>query len=70
MIRKVYEVDPLTCAKCGGKMCVIAFITEFSVADRIIHHLKLAFVASKPPPPYIAYQELQMAAETGAEYFS
>jgi hypothetical protein len=31
---------------------------------------KLSFVASKPPTPHIAYQELQMAAETDAEYFS
>ena len=70
MIRKVYEVDPLTCSQCGGQMKVIAFITDFSVVDRIINHLKLTFVAAKPPPPHIAYQELLMAAETGAEYFS
>jgi hypothetical protein len=70
MIRKVYEVDPLLCTKCGGKMRVIAFITEFSVVDRIINHLKLTFVASKPPPPRIAYQEVLMAAEAPAEYFS
>jgi hypothetical protein len=25
MIRKVYEVDPLVCPSCGGKMLVIAF---------------------------------------------
>ena len=70
MIRKVYEVDPLTCTQCGGTMKVIAFITDFSVVDRIINHLKLTFVADKPPPPHIAYQELLMAAETGTEYFS
>jgi len=70
MIRKVYEVDPLTCSQCGGTMKVIAFITDFSVVDRIINHLKLTFVADKPPPPHIAYQELLMAAETRAEYFS
>jgi hypothetical protein len=51
-------------------MRVIAFITEFSVVDRIINHLKLTFVASKPPPPWIAYQEVLMAAENLAEYFS
>jgi hypothetical protein len=28
MIRKVYEVDPMVCPKCGGQMKVIAFITE------------------------------------------
>jgi hypothetical protein len=70
MIRKVYEVDPLRCPQCGGTMKLIAFLTEFEVVDRIINHLKLVFVATKPPPPRIAYQELLMAAEAGAEYFS
>ncbi|MDH7514030.1 MAG: hypothetical protein QHH14_13875 [Clostridiales bacterium] len=51
-------------------MKVIAFITDYSVVDRIIHHLKLTFVADKLPPPCIAYQELLMACETSAEYFS
>jgi len=52
-----------------GRMKVIAFLTDFSVVDRIINHLKLTFVAAKPPPPHIAYQEVLMAAETSAEYF-
>jgi hypothetical protein len=51
-------------------MKVIAFLTDFSVVDRIINRLKLAFVADKPPPPRVAYQELLMAAEAGGEYFS
>ena len=70
MIRKVYEVDPLTCPECGGQMKIIAFLTDLSVVDRIINHLKLSFVAAKPPPPRVAYQELLMAAETSTEYFS
>jgi hypothetical protein len=70
MIRKVYEVDPMVCPQCGGTMKVIAFITDFPVVDRIINHLKLSFVAAKPPPPRIAYQEVLMAAETPAEYDS
>jgi len=70
MIRKVYEVDPLTCSQCGGRMKVIAFITNFGAVDRIIDHLKLAFVAERPPPPRVASQELLMAAEAGCEYFS
>jgi hypothetical protein len=36
MIWKVYEVDPLTCPKCGGMMKIGAFLTDFSVVDRII----------------------------------
>ena len=50
MIRKVYEVDPMTCPKCGSRMKIVAFITEVSVVDRIIDHLKLGFVAAKPQP--------------------
>jgi len=70
MIRKVYEVDPMICSKCGGRMKVIAFLTDFSVVDRIIGHLKLTFVAERPPPPQVASQELLMAADPPAEYFS
>jgi hypothetical protein len=40
------------------------------MVDRIIDHLKLPFVAERPPPPHIAYQELLMAAEAGGEYSS
>ncbi len=69
MIRKVYEVDPMVCPQCGGTMKVIAFLTDYAVVDRIIDHLKLTFVADKPPPPHIAYQEYLMTAETSAEYF-
>jgi len=70
MIRKVYEVDPLVCAQCGGTMKVIAFITDYAVVDRIINHLKLTFIADKPPPPHLVYQEFLVAAEPSAEYFS
>jgi hypothetical protein len=28
MIRKVCEVDPLVCPRCGGRMKVVAFLTE------------------------------------------
>jgi hypothetical protein len=51
-------------------MKVIAFLSDYAVVDRLIDHLKLTFVADKPPPPHIAYQELLTAAETSAEYFS
>jgi hypothetical protein len=46
MIRKVCEVDPMLCPKCGGVMKVVAFITEYAVVDRIIDHLKLTFAAA------------------------
>jgi len=53
MIRKVYELDPLLCPKCGGRMRIIAFIQDYAVIDKIINHLKLAFMAERPPPPQV-----------------
>jgi transposase len=69
MIRKVYEVDPMVCPKCGGTMKVIVFITEYAVVDRIIDHLKLRFVADKPPPSHVFEQVALTAAEESGEYF-
>jgi hypothetical protein len=57
MIRKVYEVDPMLCPKCGGTMKVIAFITEPAIVGWISDPLKLRFAAAKPPPPQAAFQE-------------
>jgi hypothetical protein len=56
MIRKVYEVDPMLCPKCGGTMKIVAFLTDYSVVDRIIEHLKLRFIAEKPPPSRVLEQ--------------
>jgi hypothetical protein len=63
-------VDFMLCPRCGGQMRIIAFLTDFSLVDHIIDHLKLMFVADKPPPPQFVYQELLIAAEPSAEYFS
>ena len=51
MIRKVYEVGPMICSKCGGGMRVAAFLTEHAVIARIIDLLKLIIVAAKSRPP-------------------
>jgi len=58
----------MVCPHCGGTMKVIAFLTDYAVVDRIIDHLNLTFVADRPPPPQIAYQEVLMAAEPSTEY--
>jgi hypothetical protein len=34
MIRKVYEADPLLRPRCGGRMKIVAFLTEYAVVDR------------------------------------
>ena len=69
MIRKIYEVDPLIWPSCGGQMKIISFIEDHKVIDKIIDHLKLTFMAERPPPPQSVPQELLMAAEESEEYF-
>lgn len=64
------EVDPMFCPQCGGQMRIIAFLTDYAVVYRIINPLKLTFMAEKPPPPHLVYQELLMTAESSAESFS
>ncbi|HUU38462.1 MAG TPA: hypothetical protein VMW46_09725 [Candidatus Desulfaltia sp.] len=43
---------------------------QLDVVDRIIDHIKLTFVADKPPPSPVFEQVALMAAEEPAEYFS
>jgi len=57
----------LAAPKCGGQMKVVAFIPEHRVVDRIIDHLRLTFVAEKPPPA-CHFQDL-MVADPPVEYF-
>jgi hypothetical protein len=59
--------DPMIRPQCGGTMKVIAYLTDYAVVDRIIGCLNPIFVAERPPPPQLAYQELFMAAETSTE---
>jgi hypothetical protein len=50
-------------------MKVVAFITNYEAVDRIIHYLKLTFVAEKPPPSHVFTEVALMAAGLSAEYF-
>jgi len=65
---KIYEVDPLICPRCGGRMRVVAFLTEYAVVDRIIRHLELTFAAAKPQPARAFEQVVLMAAEESGDY--
>lgn len=38
LIKKIYEVDPLTCPKCGGLMRIIAFIEDYKVIKKILDY--------------------------------
>jgi hypothetical protein len=67
MIRKVHEVDPIICPKCGSSLKVFAFITDYPAVDRIIDHLKLRFAAEKPPPIRVFELVGLLAAEGSGE---
>ena len=41
LIHKVWEVDPLVCARCGSEMKIIALIEDPAVIRRILTHLGL-----------------------------
>jgi len=59
MIRPLLSLERLSFDEKEGKFCYL-----------LINHLKLSFVADRPPPPHIAYQEVLMAAEPSTEHFS
>ncbi len=42
-IKKIWEVDPLVCEKCGGEMNIVSFIYERAVIKKILVHLHLYF---------------------------
>jgi hypothetical protein len=59
LIQKIYEVDPLTCPKCSGKMKVISVIEEEEIIKKILKYLGLSACAgtadrweiqTRPPP--------------------
>jgi hypothetical protein len=50
LIRRIYEVDPLLCPRCGGTMRIIAFLTEPRVIGTILRHLADRGVDARSPP--------------------
>ena len=62
-IKKVWEVDPLTCPKSTGEMKIISFIYKRAIIKKILTHLKLYEERSNqraPPatPQYIVPTEI------------
>ena len=49
LIQKIYEVDPLTCPKCSGVMKVISVIEDEEVIKKILKHLGLWDIKTRPP---------------------
>ena len=54
LIARIYEVDPLTCPRCGHELKIVAAITDPRVIDRILEHrrrvgLRSPFGPRAPP---------------------
>jgi hypothetical protein len=47
LLRRIFEVDPLRCPRCGSAMRIVAFLTAPAVLDRILTHLR----PRSPPAP-------------------
>ena len=53
LIKRVYEVDPLSCPECGGQMAVVALIEppQHDVIEKILSHCGLWRSAAARAPP-------------------
>ena len=49
LIQKIYNVDPLLCPKCQGKMRIISWMEDEVVIKKILKHLGL-WLPKRPPP--------------------
>ena len=55
LLQQIFEVDPLACPACHGAMRIVAFITQTSVIDQILTHLRTraahaAHAGARSPP--------------------
>ena len=47
LLRRIFEVEPLECPRCGQTMRIVAFITEPQVIDRILDHFRRTAAARR-----------------------
>jgi len=55
LLQQIFEVDPLACPACHGAMRIVACITQASVIDQILAHLRIraataAHAVARSPP--------------------
>jgi hypothetical protein len=53
LIRRIYEVDPLTC-RCGAQMRIVSFILDPRVVTKILQRIAKKGTARGRPPPSAA----------------
>ena len=50
LIQKMYEVNPLVCPNCKNEMKIISVIEDEEVIKKILKHLRLWDIKTRPPP--------------------
>ena len=67
LIKRVWQVDPLRCPRCGSTMKIVSFIeaTQPDVIDRILTHCGLPQEPPRAPPqpPSPVFRELQYVSD-------
>ena len=68
LIKRVYEVDPLSCPQCGGAMQVVAFIEppQGEVIEKILKHAGLWQASAPRAPPDVEGLVLELDAAYAA----
>ena len=55
LLQRIYKIDALVCSACGGRLRVIALLTDERVVRRILDHVGIPRVVlaarARPPPP-------------------
>ncbi|MEF8735995.1 MAG: hypothetical protein V5B35_05105 [Candidatus Accumulibacter necessarius] len=55
LLARIHEVSPLVCARCGGEMRIIAFLTDAGAVCEVLTHLgeptsPLRLMRARAPP--------------------
>jgi hypothetical protein len=66
LIAKIYEVDPLICSKCGGRVKILGFVTHRVEILRILQGIgwQVEFHEFDPPHSYPEYNMSQLLPNT------
>ena len=49
LLRKIFEIDPMLCSRCGAEMKIISVITDPRIVDRILRHLESERCKARDP---------------------
>lgn len=64
LLKKIYEVDPLRCPRCGNPMHIVAWIEGAAVIRKILQHLGLWERSPRSPPPRLIPHKLEALLAT------